>query len=122
MNLTGCEDVWIKVSTTPKTNIIVSCIPQNDLSKFQRTFFSKLEILKSNDCVLLGDLNKDYGQYGQSTKVKEYSDSVTSLGYRQIINLPRRISSSQQSIIDHIYINETNLNKLNIAAVVQTDI
>jgi len=55
---------------------------------------SKLEILKSNDCVLLGNFNIDYGQYGLSTKVKEYADGVTSLGYKQIINLTTRISSS----------------------------
>ena len=70
----------------------------------------------------MGDFNIDYNRYNSSNAVKTYADNVTSLGCKQLISWPTRLSLTRQSILDHIYIDNTLIEKVVSTAVIEIDI
>ena len=87
----NCEDLWIEIKDRYRKSIIFGVVylhPGNNVSDFQ----SKLEELinnlsKSNKPIFItGDFNIDCFDVKNST----YIDSISSLGFVQLINSPTR--------------------------------
>ena len=116
LNLWGCEDVWIEVNLNDKTNVVVGTVyrhPQPNYLKFSQAFYNNLLKLKGNKkFVVLGDFNVDYGRYTADSAVKMFADTISSLGCEQLISWPTRISPNKQSILDHIYVNNSMMNSV----------
>ena len=62
--------------------------------------------------MVLGDFNVDYGRYTANSAVKMLADTISSLGCEQLISCPTRISPSKQSILDHVYVNNSMINSV----------
>ena len=68
--------------------------------------------------MVVGDFNVDYGRYTADLAVKMFADRINSLGCEQLISWPTRISPSKQSILDHIYVNNSMINSVVTLAVI----
>ena len=68
--------------------------------------------------MVLGDFNVDYGRYATYSAVKMFADTISSLGCEQLISWPTRISPSKQSILDHIYVNNSMMKNVVSPAVI----
>ena len=66
----------------------------------------------------LRDFYVDYGRYTADSSVKMFVDTISSLGCKQLISLPSRISPSKQSILDHIYVNNSMMNSVSSPTVI----
>ena len=65
-----------------------------------------------------GDFNVDYGPYTADSAVKMFADTISSRGCEQLISWPARISPSKQSILDHIYVNNSMMKSVVSPAVI----
>ena len=70
----------------------------------------------------MGDFNIDYNCYDTNGKVKKYADEITCLGCEEMVVSPTRISPNRQSILDHIYIENSMHNEIISVRVIQFDI
>ena len=126
MNVPACEDVWIEVTTNPKTKFVIGTVyrhPQQNFQTFETAFKRNLKLSKTyKKYVIMGDFNIDYNCYDTNAIVKKYADEITCLGCEQMIVLPTRISPNRQSILDHIYIENSMLNEIICVGVIKFDI
>ena len=72
--------------------------------------------------VVMGDINIDYNCYDTNANLKKYADEITCLECEQMVVSPTRISPSRQSILDHIYIENSMHNEIISVGVIQFDI
>ena len=70
----------------------------------------------------MGDFNIDYDCYDTNANVKKYADEITCLGCEEMVVSPTRISPNRQSILDHIYIENSMHNEIISVGVIQFDI
>ena len=70
----------------------------------------------------MGDFNIDYYCYKTNKNVKKYADEITCLRCEQMVVSPTRILLKQQSIFDHIYIENSMLNEILSIGVVKFDV
>ena len=107
MHLEGCEDIWIEVTLSDKSTLIIGSIyrhPLPNFHKFSQAFSNNLLKLKPKKrFVVLGDFNIDYNRYTTDTSVKLFANKITDFGCNQLITLPTRVCENRQSILDHIY-------------------
>ena len=68
--------------------------------------------------MVLGDFNVDYGRYTADSAVKMFATTTSNLGCEQLISWLTRISPSKQSIVDHIYVNNSMMNSVVSPAVI----
>lgn len=71
LNVQGCEDIWLELSTSANKKITVSCIyrhPSYNLQPFQERFSNILETLnnKNTTYVIGGDFNINYFSNNQN--------------------------------------------------------
>ena len=64
----------------------------------------------------------DYCNYKKLKKIKDYVDSITNVGFEQIISYAMRDSPMHQSILDHVYVPDSMLDKVIMAAVIEYDL
>ena len=55
--------------------------------------------------ILLGDLNLDVLQYGQTNRPSEYIDLLFSYGFLQLVTQPTRCNDNSATLIDHVCTN-----------------
>ena len=53
------------------------------------------------------------------SETKRYVNDISSLGSEQLIACPTRVSSSKESIVDHVYVDNCTLNNVNTTAVIE---
>ena len=70
----------------------------------------------------MDDFSIDYNCYDTNANVKKCADKITCLGWEQMVVSPTKISPNRQSILDHIYIANSMLNKIISAGVIKFDI
>ena len=68
----------------------------------------------------MGDFNNNYGEFKVDSKTKRYVVDISSLRCEQLI--ATRVSSSKESILDHVYVDNCTLNNANTTAVIENDI
>ena len=54
--------------------------------------------------------------------MKDYADTITSVGFKQLISHATRDFPTPQSILDHVYVQDCMLNKVIMAAVIEHDL
>ena len=110
--------MWIETALDDKISLVIGTVyrhPQPNYQNFVKVFQNKLLKLKSYNggrFIALGDFNIDYNRYNSSNAVKTYADNITSLGCEQLISWPTRLSLKRQSILDHIYIDNSLKEKV----------
>ena len=109
----GIEAVWIDL-ILPKTKPILICIAyrppkqSNFFAKFEQTLLN-YENLPESEFYLLGDINininnSKVSKCGLGISLQEWCNMFD---ISQIINSPTRITSDSESLIDHIYVSNT---------------
>ena len=115
INIDGeCEATFVEVQiANPAKNLIVGSVyrhPHDNHEEFFSAFCGQVEkISKNYSVILLGDLNIDVSN--NSKHVKDYKNLLLSLGVKNTINLPTRISDTTETVIDHMITNQ-NLDKI----------
>ena len=67
--------------------------------------------------MILGDFIIDYTKYNSINEIKHYADNITSLGCDQLVAVPTKITTRCQSLLDHIYVNDSMLTDIQPSAV-----
>ena len=115
----GTEDVWLNVPLPHSSDLVVGTIYRHsntDLSSFEQACTETLKHLRSiQSYVVMGDFNVDYNKYNSISKIQHYVNSITNLGSEQLITISTRITSTHESIIDHIYVNRQQLTSRSAA-------
>ena len=94
--------------------------PHDNFDEFFTSFSHVIEkIRKKFWIIILGDFNIDANDYS-CMNVRTYKNLLLSLGLRNLINLPTRVTESTETVIDHIV---TNLPPASIeSGIIQEDI
>ena len=100
------ELMWLEIKPNKCKPFIVGYIyrPPDSKSVWKDRFDSKLEKiqLENKEIIILGDINKDL----LNSNIKsEWSNVISTQGFKQIIKEPTRVTSNSKTLIDHIYTN-----------------
>ena len=101
----------MKLSLLYGRKIPLSLLYRHPHQNYQ-SFFNKLssfvqKVSSTYHVVILGDINIDTSIPSNNSYSKPYKDILLSLGLRNLINKPTRITNSTETILDHVL---TNLN------------
>ena len=114
LNTEGCEDLWItiNINNTKKVFGVLYRHPQNDFTKFSKSF--ELILATPNreraQYYISGDVNINLLDYESKSSVKNYVDMLCSSSCLPLIKHPTRITPTSSTLIDHIYTNATTQN------------
>ena len=106
----GCETTFVEVdSGNHCRNTIVAVIYRHPLENHQQ-FFQEMElvvqkIVSKYNIVFLGDINIDVSSSNCDGNGKKYQDLLLSLNLKNLISKPTRITTSSETIIDHVITN-----------------
>ena len=125
-NIEGeCEASFIEIQCNEGSgkNVLIGSLYRHPHDNFDEFFneFSKVieKVNKKYSLIILGDLNFNTGD-NTCTNINAYKNLLLSLGLRNLINLPTRVTESSETIIDHAI---TNLNPTTIeSGIIQDDI
>ena len=116
LNISNCEDLWIEIETNQPNKSFVCAVvyryPNKNIQAFQNKLCDTLLSLENEkiSCIVCGDMNVNFSDK-KSKIIREYTNSLNSVGYLSLIDIPTRFSDtgvSKPSILDLIY---TNVNK-----------
>ena len=105
-----CEAKFLEIITanTNTKNIIVGSIyrhPHDNHPEFLSDLSEKIEcIQKKYHVVILGDININTKD-NSDKNTQDYKNTLLSLGLRNTINLPTRITETSDTVLDHILTN-----------------
>ena len=68
--------------------------------------------------MVLGDFNIEYNRYTTDTSAKDFADKITDFGRNRLITLPTRVCENRQSILDHVYLDNSMMNCVVTTAVI----
>ena len=117
-----CEAKFVEIITTKANikNVIVGSIyrhPHDNHHDFFCDFSGKMECIKKKyHVVILGDININTKD-NLDKNTQDYKNTLLSLGLRNTINLPTRITETSDTILDHVV---TNVNAKTIFSGVVT--
>ena len=113
LNVDGCEDLWLDVDIPGlKNNYTFAVIyrhPCNNHSTFLKALDSNMQALnsKGNKAMLLGDVNINLDSDINVPYLADYSHIIQSNAFLSLIDQSTRITSSSQTVIDHILTNDS---------------
>lgn len=98
--------------------------PSTPVLLLKESLLGTLSSLRKNrKCIVAGDINIDFNEYGQITSTTDFVDDLISTNFFPYAYLPTRITSTSATTIDHIYTNCHSLSSLAIkCGVITTDI
>jgi hypothetical protein len=106
------EGLWVNVRMNTNTKpIILGCVYRRPKATavFDEQLDLILQSLPDNHCsILVGDVN--YDSVTPTTRDSHFFDLMESLGYKQLVTMPTRVTDTTESLIDHIYTNNVNLH------------
>ena len=112
-DIESCETTIVEIKSAYKQskNTIVAVIYRHPHQNYE-SFFTKLssfvqKVSSMYHVVILGDINIDTSIPSSNSYSKNYKDILLSLGLRNLISKPTRITNSTETILDHVL---TNLN------------
>ena len=115
----------LKIKTNNNSTLVVGSVykhPCYNITNFENALVKIIKVFKINQrYILLGNFNIDFTKRDSTVNVKAYADHLSNLGCNRLIGKPTRITTTPQSIIDHIYTNIA-FAKDTSTSVVQTDI
>ena len=110
-----CEDLWFDVKFPGQNNNHIFALiyrhPHNNLAQFLNALDEKLALfntLKSNNVYTLGDVNIDLNPSNTSSNTLDYSRLLQSHAYFSLITTPTRVTTTSQTVIDHISTNDNS--------------
>ena len=109
-----CETTFIELTTPGKQkNIIVAAIYRHPHDSNLDSFFAKFSSVLENiankyDIILMGDLNIDVLSQNKENSVIQYKNMLLSLGLKNKISKPTRITETTETVLDHVITNLPN--------------
>ena len=89
---------------------------------FENGFHNNILSSQGKQYVILGDFNIDYEEFKADSITKRYVNDISSLGCEHLIASPTKVSSSKESILDHVYVDNCTLNNMNTTAAIERNI
>ena len=113
INCDGCEATFIEIPTPGKQkDIMIGAIyrhPHNNHESFYGEFARFIEKTSSKfHLILMGDINIDVSPQVKNVQKTDYKNLLFSLGIKNMISKPTRITKTTETIIDHILTNLPN--------------
>ena len=112
----GCEDVWAELRINDKESLVVGSVYRHSstsIKGFEDAFVHVIKTFKTNpNYIVLGEFNINYKETPLSPNVLNCADHISSIGCIQLIDKPTRITSTFNTIIDHIYVNTALLDQI----------
>ena len=116
------ECITVEIDMEKKKNIIVTCVygtPGSKVEVFNEKFEEVLSHLNEmKTYVMCGDLNIDLLSAPRNTSTSEFIEMLCSRGLYPLITKPSRITAACATLIDHIFINVLEKNKIKSGLVV----
>ena len=108
LNLTNCEDLWIKINISPNKTILVSSFyrhPSYDIQTFEKLLLDKIVMLNNSNInfILGGDININL--LSNSKNITNYNNNILAQGTLQLVKSPTRLHGTTTTLIDHFYTN-----------------
>ena len=117
LDVTDCESIFLEIyldrktesEKTPKLKtFLLGCVykhPRWVTDVFNNQLFEKLSIYseKNIPILLLGDINIDV--LAQGDRSKNYENTLSSVGCKNLVDIPTCFSDSSRSCVDHIITN-----------------
>ena len=114
IKLQNCEDIWISLKLQHKTIIITTIYrhPSYNFKDFQEKLLNNIQILNNQNkmFILSGDININL--LSDNCNINNYKNEILSQGTLQLVELPTRITEDSQTLIDHIYTNIPEEDKI----------
>ena len=111
----GLETIWIEIKLNKQQPLLLGYVyrPPSSIVNWLNSFEYELErvFLENKEVLILGDFNFDL--LSDKSTTKAWLDTMQSYNFTQFIKCPTRISSSSETLIDHLFSNKPN----NISAV-----
>ena len=110
----NCETTFIELHTPGKqTNIIIAAIYRHPHDSNLNSFFAKFSSVLENiaikyNVILMGDINIDVSPQIKENPQIQYKNMLLSLGLKNKISKPTRITETTETILDHIITNLPN--------------
>ena len=109
------EHIWLEVDGRNRhSKMLLGVIYRSESMDNFSSWIEKIENLLSHLTtiwdgllILTGDMNVDLGK-PNATNAKQYTDTLESFNLHQHVNKPTRITSTSQTLIDHIISNMRN--------------
>ena len=106
----GCETTFLELPTRGnQKNMIIAAIyrhPHMNYSDFFTNFYETVEkISRKYNVIFLGDMNLDVSPMVKNKAITDYKNILSSLGLRNMISKPTRITKTSQTTIDHVITN-----------------
>ncbi len=107
------ELFWIKLSLKCARPTYICCLyrpPDGSSKNFVEKLENQMETIidnPANDLIIMGDVNIDMNKWDNNSRTLHNFTIKHSL--TQIITKPTRITETTSSVIDHIYVNNTEL-------------
>ena len=116
LNTENCDDIWADTTLNDK-RIVVGAVyrhPRQNFLKFQETFSKSLSMLNNRKITyyICGDYNINCIRSSTKNATRYYTDSIHSCSSVNIIDQTTRITERSETLIDHIYTNNTENNIL----------
>jgi len=109
----SCEFTTIELSSSSFLNITILNIykpPDSDAPTFIDSLAEYIDCLKVNKkyVIITGDFNINLYHHDSSSTSNRLLDQLISLGFLPSITLPTRITQTTSTLIDNIFVNQTN--------------
>ena len=106
------ECITIEVIFEAKKNIMVSCIYNQPASDTNTLIQTIEELYRNNrkDVYLCGDFNVNLFDYQGQEAIRDFTDTIFSLGLFPLIDKPTRITVQSATLIDNIFSNVLNVS------------
>ncbi|MCG8078589.1 MAG: hypothetical protein JAY75_20420 [Candidatus Thiodiazotropha taylori] len=116
LEVNNLECLWLEISPKQGKPFLLGTVYRNPAERVDWT--DRFENLIDNvfkdkkEILILGDFNKDLSNISQT---REWSNSMTSLGFTQLIHEPTRVTTSTSTLLDHVYTsNEENISTAHV--------
>ena len=117
LKVDDCESVFIEMyfnnenqsdKSSKKQTVLLGCVyrhPRYDTSQFNKELFEKLSIYseKNVPIIIVGDINID--THDKIDRTFNYINSLSSVGCRNLIDVPTCFDKGSQSCLDHVMTN-----------------
>ena len=113
LNVPNCEDLWLDVDFSSHnlkyTSAVIYRHPCNNHPTFFEALDEKLQIINNrrSTAMVMGDFNIDLSGDNNRSLLADYLQILQSNAFVSIVNLPTRITPTSQTIIDHIFTNDS---------------
>ena len=114
------ESIFIEIKRKGQRNLLVGCIYRHHspitsfLNEYLSNTLDKLSKQTNKICALMGDFIVDLAKYSSHshTETNAFYDLISSHGFRPLILLPTRATSTSATLIDNIFVNDFSCNSI----------